>query len=186
MVLCGPDCGTTTKHAHWRRPLARMTVGRTELPDGPIYVPEDSQETMPTSESSSFLSIVDGSPNYVPVRDLDRVVPKELLAENRGLTLLDLKKRCEYSSFTTTGGECSDEQETPAVSTPSAYAEDRLSEIANAIPPVLTRKHSAFLAQVLMDEVDLSDSTPGGSHHDAVLSMRAIDGPTSEVPGATS
>ena len=38
------------------------------------------------------------------------------MAENRGLTILKLKKRSEYSSVTTTSGECSDEQETPAVS----------------------------------------------------------------------
>ena len=67
--------------------------------------------------------------------------------EIRGLTLLDLKKRSEYSSVTTTSGECSDEQETPAVSTPLADADGRLSDIASAIPPVdpemVTLKHSA-------------------------------------------
>ena len=45
VVLCTPDWGTTREHAFWRRLLDRMTVGRTELPNGPIYVPEDSQET---------------------------------------------------------------------------------------------------------------------------------------------
>ena len=80
-------------------------MGRTELPNGPIYVPEDSQETMPAPEWDSFLSIVDGSLNPVPVSDLDQVVLKELMAENRGLTLLDLKKRSEYSSVTATSGE---------------------------------------------------------------------------------
>ena len=73
-------------------------MGRTELLNGPIYIPENSQETMPVPEWGSFLSIVDGSLNPVPVGDLDRVVLKELMAENRGLTLLDLKKRSEYSS----------------------------------------------------------------------------------------
>ena len=87
------------------------------------------------------------------------MVLNELMDENRGLTLADIKKRSEYSSVTTTSGECSDGQETPAVSTPLADADDRLSDIARGIPPVdlqvLTLKHSAFLAHLLMDEVDL-------------------------------
>ena len=66
--------------------MDRMTVGRTEVPNGPIYVPQDSQETMPAPEWGSFLSIVDGSLNSAPVSDLDQVVLKELMAENRGLT----------------------------------------------------------------------------------------------------
>ena len=163
-------------------------MGRTEPPNGPIYVPEDSQETMPATDWGSLLSIVDGSPNPVPVSDLDQVVLKVLMAENRGLTLLDLKKRSEYSSVTTTSGECSDEQETPAVSTPMPDADDRLSDIASAIPPVdpevVTLKHSAFLAQRLMDKVDLGESTHGGSHDQAAFSMQATYGPTGQVPGA--
>ena len=105
------------------------------------------------------------------------MVLKELLAENRGLTLLDLKKRSEYSSVTTTSGECSDEQETPAVSTPLADADDRLSDIASAIPQVnsemVTLKHSAFLAQLLLDEAHLGESPHGESHDHAVFSMQA-------------
>ena len=70
-------------------------------------------------------------------------------------------------------GECSDEQDTQAVCTPLADADDQLSEIASAILPVnlevLTLKHSAFLAQLLMDEVDLGESTPGGSRNGAVF-----------------
>ena len=107
--MCTPDWGTTGEHAYWRRLLDRMTVGRTELHNSPIHVPEESQETMPAPEWGSFLSIVDGSLDPVPVSDLDQVVLKELMAENRGLTLLDLKKRSEYSSVTATSGECSDE-----------------------------------------------------------------------------
>ena len=175
VILCTPDWGTTGEQAYWRRLLDRMTVGRTELPNGPHYVPEDSQETMAAPELGSFLSIIDGSLNPVPVSDLDQVVLKKLMAENRGLTLLDLKKRSEYSSVTTTRGECSDEQETPAVSTPLADADDGLSDIASAIPPVdpevLTLKHRASLAQLLLDEVDLGESTHGGSHHHAAFSM---------------
>ena len=188
VVLCTPDWGTTGEHAYWRRLLDRMTVGRTELPNGPIHVPEDSQETMPAPEWGSFLSIVEAALNPVPVSELDQVVLKELMAENRGLTLLDLKKRSEFSSVTTTSGECSDEQETPAVSSPLADADDRLSDIASAIPRVdpeiVTLKHSAFLALLLMNEVDLGQSTHGGSHDHAVFSGQATDGPTGQVPGA--
>ena len=116
------------------------------------------------------------------------MILKELMAENRGPTLLDVKKRSGYSSVTTMSGEYSDEQETPAISTPLAAADNRLSDIASAIAPgdpeVLTLKHSAFLAQLLMDEVDLGESTHGGSHDHAVFSMQATDGPTGQVPGA--
>ena len=83
VVLCTPDWGATGEHAYWSRLLDRMTVGRTELPNGPIYVPEDSQETMPAPERGSFLSIVDGSLNPVPASDLNQVVLKDLMAENR-------------------------------------------------------------------------------------------------------
>ena len=92
VVLCTPDWGTTGKHVYWRRLLDCMTVGRTELPNGPIYFPEDCQETKPAPEWGSFLSIVDGSLNTVPASDLNHVVLKALMAENRALTLLDLKK----------------------------------------------------------------------------------------------
>ena len=93
-----------------------------------------------------------------------------------------------YSLVTTTSGEGSDEQETPAVSTALADADNRLGDIASAIPPVdpemMTLKHSAFLAQLLMDEVDVGESTHGGAHDHAVFSMQATDGPTGQVPGA--
>ena len=143
---------------------------------------------MPAPECGSFLSIVDGSPNPVPVSDLDQVVLKVLMAENRGLTLLHLKKRSEYSSVTTTSGESSDGQETLAVSTPLADADDRLSDIASAIPRVdpetVTLKQSACLAQLLMDEVNLGESTCGGSDDHAVFPMHPTGGPTGRVRGA--
>ena len=63
------------------------------VPDGPIYVPEDSDTAMRAPEWRSFLFIVDGSLNPVPLCDLDQVLLKEVMAENRGLTLSDLKKR---------------------------------------------------------------------------------------------
>ena len=136
VILCTPDWDTTGEHTYWRRLLDCMTVGRTELPNGPIYVPEDSQETMPAPDWGSFLSTMDGSLNPVPVSDLDQVILKESMPKNRGLILPDLRKRSEYSSVTTTSGECADEQDNPAVSTPLADADDRLRDIASAIPPV--------------------------------------------------
>ena len=36
VVICTPDWGTSAEHAHWRRMLDKMTVGRVELPQGPI------------------------------------------------------------------------------------------------------------------------------------------------------
>ena len=41
--LCTSDWGTRGEQAYWRQLLDCMTVGRTEFPNGPIYVPEDSQ-----------------------------------------------------------------------------------------------------------------------------------------------
>ena len=102
VVLCTPDWGTTGEHAYWRRLLDRMTAERTELHNGPTYVPEDSQVTIPAPEWGSFLSIVEGSLNSVPLSELHQVVLKDLMVEKRGLTLLDLKKRSENSSVTTT------------------------------------------------------------------------------------
>ena len=46
VVMCTPDWGCSGEHAYWRRMLDRMTVGRVQLPDGPIYVPEDSDTAM--------------------------------------------------------------------------------------------------------------------------------------------
>ena len=91
VVMCTPDSGCSGEHAYWRRMLDRMTVGRVQLPDGPIYVPEDSDTAMQAPEWASFLSIVDGSLNPVPLCDLDQVLLKEVMAENRDLTLYDLK-----------------------------------------------------------------------------------------------
>ena len=36
VVMCIPDWGCSGEHAYWRRMLDRMTVGRVQLPDGPI------------------------------------------------------------------------------------------------------------------------------------------------------
>ena len=110
-ILYTFNWGATGEHAYWRLLLDRMTVGITELTNHPMYVPEASQETVPAPEWSTFLSIVGGSLNPVPVSDLDQVALKELMAKNRGLALLNLKKGSEYSLVTTTSGECSDKQD---------------------------------------------------------------------------
>ena len=109
VVLCTPDWGCSGDHAYWRRMVDRMTVGRVQLPDGPIYVPEDSDTAMQAPEWASFLSIVDGSLNPVPLCDLDQVLLTEVMAANRGLTLSDLKNRSpDHLSVTLTGGESPD------------------------------------------------------------------------------
>ena len=92
VVMCTPDWGCSGDHAYWRRMLDRMTVGRVQLPNGPVYVAEDSNTAMQVPDWASFLSIIDGSLNPVPLRDLDQVLLKEVMAENRGLTPSDLKK----------------------------------------------------------------------------------------------
>ena len=46
-------------------------MGRVQVPNGPIYVLEDSDETMQAREWASYLSIVDGALNHVPLLDLD-------------------------------------------------------------------------------------------------------------------
>ena len=160
--MCTPDCGCSVEHAHWRRKLDRMTVGRVQLPDGPIYVPDDSDTVMQAPEWASFLSNVNGSLNPVPLCDLDQVLLKEVMAENCGLTLSDLKKRSpEHLSATLTGCESPDGDLEPAAV--KEEADDQLSGIASTIPPVdpscVQLKHSAFLAQLLLEEVDLESTS---------------------------
>ena len=82
------DWGCSGEHAYWRRMLDRMTVGRVQLPGSPIYVPEYSDTAMQALEWASFLSIVDGSLNLVPLCDLDQVLLKVVMAGNRGLPFL--------------------------------------------------------------------------------------------------
>ena len=166
VVICTPDWGCCGEHAYWRRMLDRMTVGRVQLPDGPIYVPEDSDAAMQAPEWASFLSIVDGSLNPVPLCDLDQVVLKEVMAENRGLTLSDLKGQSpEHLSATLTGCESPDGYLEPAAV--KEDADDQLSEIATTIPPVdpscVDLEHSAFLAQLLLEEVDLESTSEPAS-----------------------
>ena len=110
----------------------RITVGRVQLPDGPIYVPEDSDTAMQAPEWASLLSIVDGSLNPVPLCDLDQVLLKEVMAENPGLTLSDLKERSpEHLSATLTGCESPDGYLEPAAV--KEDADDQLSEIPSTI-----------------------------------------------------
>ena len=135
VVMCTPDWGSSSEYAYWRHMLDRMSVGRVQLPDGPIYVPEDSDTAMQAPEWASFLSIVDGSLNPVPLCDLDQVLLKEVVAENCGLTLSDLKNGCpEHLSATLTGCESLDGYLEPA--TVEEDADNQLSEITSTIPPI--------------------------------------------------
>ena len=178
VFMCTPNWGCSGKHAYWRCMLDRITVGRVQLPDSPIYVPEDPNTAMQAPEWASFLSIVNGSPNPVPLCDLDQVLLKEVMAENRGLTLFDLKNRSpEHLSATLTGCESPEDYPEPAAI--KEDADDQLSEIASTIPPVDPScgdlEHSAFLAQLLLDEVDLkSTSEPASPVGKPVLHMQPL------------
>ena len=86
---------------------------------------------------------------------------KEVMAENRGLTLSDLKNRSpEHLCATLTGCESPDGYLEPAAV--KEDADDQLSEIASTIPLVdpsyVDLKHTAFLAQLLLEEVDLEST----------------------------
>ena len=161
--LCTPDWGSAGEHAYWCQLLDGMTVGRVRPADGFIYVPGDSDTAMQAPEWTSFLSIVDGSLNPAPLCDLDQVLRKDVMAKNRGRTLLDLKTRSpEHSSATLTGCESYADELVPA--TVREDADNQRSEIASFIPPVdpscVDLKHSAFLGQLLLEEVDL-EATSG-------------------------
>ena len=117
---------------------------------------------MQAPEWASFLSIVDGSLNPVPLCDLDQVLLKMVMAENRGLTLSDLKERSpDHLSARLTWCESPDGDLEPAAV--KEDADDQLSEIASTIPPVdpscVELKHSALLAQLLLEEVDLQSTS---------------------------
>ena len=162
VVMCTPDWGCSGEHAYLRRMLDRMTVRGVQLPDCPIYVPEDSDPAMQAPECASFLSIVDGSLNPVPLCDLDQVLLKEVMAEIRGPTLSDLGNRSpEHLSATLKGCESPNGYLEPAAVKEDAG--DQLSQIANTIPPLdpscVDLKHSAFLAQLLLEEVDLESTS---------------------------
>ena len=109
VVMCTSDWGCSGGHTYWRRLLDRMTVGRVQLPHSPIYVPEDSHTAIQAPEQANFLSIAAGSLNVVPLCDLDQVLLKEVMAENRGLTRSDLKERSfEHLCAALTGCESPD------------------------------------------------------------------------------
>ena len=167
-----------------------MTVGRGRLPEAPNYVPEDSDTAMQAPEWASFLSIVDGTLNPLPSCPLDQVLLKEVMAESCGLTLSDLKERSpEHLSATLTGCESPDGYLEPAVVTKDA--DDQLSEIASTFPPVdpscVELKHSAFPAQLLVEEVDLeSTSEPTSPVGKPVLHMQPMHSgePVAQSPDA--
>ena len=56
-----------------------------QLSNNPIYEPEDSDQTMQALEWASYLSIIVGALNTVPLCDLDQPMLKKVMAENRGL-----------------------------------------------------------------------------------------------------
>ena len=113
-VMCTPDRGCSAEHAHWRQLLDAMTEGRVQLPDSPIYVPEDSDTAMQAPEWASFLSIVDRFFNAVPQRHLDQVLLNVIMAKNRGLTFFHLKKRSSgHFRATLTGCESEDKDQEP-------------------------------------------------------------------------
>ena len=190
VVMCTPYWNSSGEHAYWRRMLDQMTVGRVQPPDGPIYVPEDSDTAMHAPEWASSLSIGDGSLNPVPLCDLDHVLLKGVMAENRGLTLSDLKKRSpEHLSATLTGRESPDgDLECAAV---KEDADDQLSEIASSIPPVdptcVELKNSGFPARLLLEEVDLGPTfEPTSPVKKPVLHMQhtCSGEPVAQSPGA--
>ena len=71
---------------------------------------------MQAPEWTSFVSIVDGFLNPAPICDLDQVLLNKVMAENCGLSLLDLKRRYpEHSSATVARCESYDDELVPAV-----------------------------------------------------------------------
>ena len=92
------------------------------------------------------------------------------------MTLSDLKKRSpQHLSATLTGCESPDGYLEPAAV--KEDADNHLSEIASTIPPVdpscVELKHSAFLAQLLLEGVDLeSTSEPTSPVGKPVLHMQ--------------
>ena len=139
---------------------------------------------------ANFLSIVDGCLNPVPLCDLHQVLLKEVMAENRGLTLCDCKKRPpKHISATLTGCESPDGYLEPAAV--KEDADDQLSEIASTIPPVgpscVELKQCAFLAQLLLEEEDLeSTSEPTSPVGKPVLHMQHTNSgePVAQSPDA--
>ena len=100
--------------------------------------------------------------NPVPLCDLDQVLLKEVMAEDRGLTLSDVEKPSpEHLTATLTGCGFPDGYLEPAAV--KEDADDQLSEIASTIPRVdpgcVELKHSAFLAQLSLEEVDLESTS---------------------------
>ena len=102
---------------------------------------------------------------------------KEVMAEIRGLTLSDLKSQSpEHLSATLTGCESPDGYLEPAAV--KEDADDQLSEIASTISSVdlscVDLKHSAFLAQLLLEEDLESTSEPTSPVQKPVLHMQPM------------
>ena len=133
--MCTPDWGCSGELAYWRRLLNQMTVGRVKLPDDPIHVPKDSDTAMQAPEWASFLSMVDGSLSPVLLCGLDQVLLKEVIAENRGLALSDLKNGSPGHLSDTLAG-CESPAGDPEPAAVKEDVDNQLSEIASSIPPV--------------------------------------------------
>ena len=114
-----------------------------------------TQQRRPLNEPVSYPSSMDPSTLY-PLCDLDQVLLKGVMAGNRGLTLFDLKRSLEHISATITG--CESHEDGLELAAVKGNADDQLSEIASSVPPVdpscVELKHSAFLAQLSLEEVD--------------------------------
>ena len=125
-----------------------------------------------------------------PCFDLDQVILKEVMAENCGLTLSDLNDRSpEHLSASLTG--CDSPDGYLKLAAVKEDADDQLSEIASTIPPVdpscVDPKQSAFLAKLLLEEVDLeSTSEPTSRVGKPMLHMQPMhtDEPLARSPDA--
>ena len=71
------------------------------------------------------------------------------MAENCGLTLLDLKKRFEYSSVTTTSGESFDDLETPAVNAILKACRVKWGTSSTTAPHRTTAKQNNGVKQII-------------------------------------
>ena len=93
---------------------------------------------MQAPDWASFLSIADGSLNPVRLCDLDQVLLKEVMAENRGPTLSDLKNKSpDHLSATLTGCQSPDGSLEPA-----AVEEDAGDQLSEKGHPDGTARHT--------------------------------------------
>ena len=70
-------------------------MARPRLPSGPIYMLEDSDETMRAPKWPCYLSIAEGALHLVPLCHQDQPMLKEVMAENCGLVSY-IPNRCIF------------------------------------------------------------------------------------------